>query len=106
MIEDDAYGFMEPDAAANYAAVASGADILCAWVEQELCAADADGVRGVSGAFVVEMENVIRNTTTGTSLVHNAAAMRLIEDGTLEQGDRREGGGGGSAKCVGTGDFG
>ena len=35
--------------------------------------------------FVGAMENVLKNTTTGTALAHNMAMMEVIEDGTLER---------------------
>jgi len=38
-----------------------------------------------------EMENVIEEHELRDLLVHNMAAMRLIEDGTLERGSRRSG---------------
>jgi len=35
--------------------------------------------------FVGAMENVLKNTSTGTALAHNLAMMAVIEDGTLER---------------------
>jgi DNA-binding transcriptional MocR family regulator len=85
LIEDDAYGFMEPAAAANYAVLAPERTFYVRGLSKSYAPATRTGFVVCPERFVGEMENVIRNTTTGTSLAHNAAAMRLIEDGTLER---------------------
>jgi DNA-binding transcriptional MocR family regulator len=85
LIEDDAYGFMEPDAAANYAVLAPERTFYVRGLSKSYAPATRTGFVVCPERFVGEMENVIRNTTTGTSLVHNAAAIELIEDGTLER---------------------
>jgi DNA-binding transcriptional MocR family regulator len=85
LIEDDAYGFMEPDAAANYAVLAPERTFYVRGLSKSYAPATRTGFVVCPKRFVGAMENVIRNTTTGTSLVHNAAAIELIEDGTLER---------------------
>jgi DNA-binding transcriptional MocR family regulator len=85
LIEDDAYGFMEPDAAANYAVLAPERTFYVRGLSKSYAPATRTGFVVCPERFVGGMENVIRNTTTGTSLVHNAAAVELIEDGTLER---------------------
>jgi len=85
LIEDDAYGFMEPDAAANYAVLAPERTFYVRGLSKNYAPQTRTGFVVCPERFVGEMENVIRNTTTGTSLVHNAAAINLIEDGTLER---------------------
>jgi DNA-binding transcriptional MocR family regulator len=85
VIEDDAYGFLEPDAAANFAELAPERTFYVRGLSKPYAPATRTGFVVCPDRFVDAMENVIKNTTTGTSLVHNAAAMRLIEDGTLER---------------------
>jgi DNA-binding transcriptional MocR family regulator len=85
LIEDDAYGFMEPAAAANYAMLAPERTFYVRGLSKNYAPATRTGFVVCPERFVGGMENVIRNTTTGTSLVHNAAAIQLIEDGTLER---------------------
>jgi DNA-binding transcriptional MocR family regulator len=85
VIEDDAYGFMEPEAAANYAVLAPERTFYVRGLSKNYAPQTRTGFVVCPERFVGEMENVIRNTTTGTSLVHNAAAIELIEDGTLER---------------------
>jgi DNA-binding transcriptional MocR family regulator len=85
VIEDDAYGFMEPEAAANYSVLAPERTFYVRGLSKNYAPQTRTGFVVCPERFSGEMENVIRNTTTGTSLVHNAAAMELIEDGTLER---------------------
>jgi DNA-binding transcriptional MocR family regulator len=85
ILEDDAYGFMEPDAAANYASLAPERTFYVRGLSKNYAPQTRTGFVVCPKRFVGEMENVIKNTTTGSSLVHNAASMALIEDGTLER---------------------
>jgi DNA-binding transcriptional MocR family regulator len=85
IIEDDAYGFMEPDAPVNYAVLAPERTFYVRGLSKNYAPQTRTGFVVCPERFVGEMENVIRNTTTGTSRVHNAAAIELIEDGTLER---------------------
>jgi DNA-binding transcriptional MocR family regulator len=85
IIEDDAYGFMEPDAPANYAVLAPERTFYVRGLSKNYAPQTRTGFVVCPERFVGGMENVIKNTTTGTSLVHNAAAIELIEDGTLER---------------------
>jgi DNA-binding transcriptional MocR family regulator len=85
IVEDDAYGFMEPKAAANYAVLAPERTFYVRGLSKNYAPQTRTGFVVCPERFSGEMENVIRNTTTGTSLVHNAAAISLIEDGTLER---------------------
>jgi DNA-binding transcriptional MocR family regulator len=85
IVEDDAYGFMEPDAAANYAVLAPERTFYVRGLSKNYAPQTRTGFVVCPERFAGEMENVIKNTTTGTSLVHNAAAVALIEDGTLER---------------------
>ena len=85
IVEDDAYGFMEAEAPANYAVLAPERTFYVRGLSKNYAPQTRTGFVVCPERFAGEMENVIKNTTTGTSLVHNAAAMALIEDGTLER---------------------
>jgi len=85
IIEDDAYGFMAPDAAPSYAVLAPERTFYVRGLSKNYAPATRTGFMIVPQRFVSVMEHVIKNTTTGTSLVHNAAALALIEDGTLDR---------------------
>jgi len=85
IIEDDAYGFMEPDAAPNYAVLAPERTFYVRGLSKNYAPATRTGFIIVPQRLTGVMEHVLKNTTTGTSLVHNAAALALIEDGALDR---------------------
>jgi DNA-binding transcriptional MocR family regulator len=81
ILEDDAYAFMEPDAAAPYLELAPERTFFVRGLSKGYAPQTRTGFLIVPQTFVDGMDPLIRNTSTGTSLVHNAAAMELIEDG-------------------------
>jgi DNA-binding transcriptional MocR family regulator len=85
IIEDDAYGFMESGAPPNYAVLAPERTFYVRGLSKNYAPATRTGFMVVPDRYVDGMESVIKNTTTGTALVHNAAALALIEDGTLDR---------------------
>jgi len=85
ILEDDAYGFLEPGAAANYAVLAPERTFYVRGMSKSYAPATRTGFMVVPERFVGAMENVLKNTTTGTALAHNLAMMAVIEDGTLER---------------------
>ena len=85
IIEDDAYGFMEPDAPPSYAVLAPERTFYVRGLSKNYAPATRTGFLIAPEKYVGVMENVIKNTTTGTALVHNVAALALIEDGTLDR---------------------
>ena len=85
IIEDDAYGFMEPEAPPNYAVLSPERTFYVRGLSKNYAPATRTGFMVVPDRYVGVMEDVIKNTTTGTSLVHNTAALALIEDGTLDR---------------------
>ncbi len=85
IIEDDAYGFMAPDASPSYAVLAPERTFYVRGLSKNYAPATRTGFMVVPQRFTGVMENVIKNTTTGTSLAHNIAALALIEDGTLDR---------------------
>ncbi len=85
LIEDDAYGFMEPEAAPNYAVLAPVRTFYVRGLSKNYAPATRTGFMVVPEQYAGVMENVMRNTATGTALVHNMASLALIEDGTLDR---------------------
>ena len=85
ILEDDAYGFLEPGAAANYAVLAPERTFYVRGMSKSYAPATRTGFMVVPERFVGAMENVLKNTSTGTALAHNLAMMAVIEDGTLER---------------------
>jgi DNA-binding transcriptional MocR family regulator len=85
IIEDDAYGFMEPGAPPNYAVLAPERTFYVRGLSKNYAPATRTGFMVVPNQYTREMENAIKNTTTGTTLVHNTAALALIEDGTVDR---------------------
>jgi DNA-binding transcriptional MocR family regulator len=83
IIEDDAYGFMEPDAAPNYAVLAPERTFYIRGLSKSYAPQTRTGFLVAPESYRGVMESVIKNTSTGTSLVHNVASMALIEDGAL-----------------------
>ena len=85
IIEDDAYGFLEPDAPPSYAALAPERTFYVRGMSKSYAPATRTGFMIVPERFVGVMENPIKNTTTGSSLIHTSAMLAVMEDGTLER---------------------
>jgi DNA-binding transcriptional MocR family regulator len=85
LVEDDAYGFMAPDAPPNYAVLAPERALYVRGLSKNYAPAMRTGFMVVPERFSGVMENVIKNTTTGTALVYNMASLAVIEDGTLDR---------------------
>jgi DNA-binding transcriptional MocR family regulator len=83
ILEDDAYGFMEPTAPPNYAVLAPERTFYVRGLSKLYAPATRTGFLVVPERFTGVIESVIKSTTTGTALVYNMAALALIEDGTL-----------------------
>ena len=85
IVEDDAYGFMEPEAAPNYAVLAPERTFYVRGLSKNYAPVTRTGFVVAPERFAGAMETVIKCSTTGTSLPHNVASMELIEDGTLDR---------------------
>jgi len=85
IIEDDAYAFMAPDAPASLAELAPERTFYVRGLSKSYAPQTRTGLLVVPPKFVNAMEPIIRNTSTGTSLVQNAATLALIEDGTWQR---------------------
>ena len=84
MIEDDAYGYMAPHAPPSYAKLAPERVFYVRGMSKSYAPAAGTGFLVVPESVVGLMENVLKHTTTGSSLLHNTATLDLIEDGTLD----------------------
>jgi DNA-binding transcriptional MocR family regulator len=84
IIEDDAYGYMEPTAPPNYAALAPERTFYVRGLSKSYAPATRTGFLVAPEAYTAAIEVAIKNSTTGTSLPHNMAALSLIADGSLD----------------------
>ncbi|QMV17593.1 aminotransferase class I/II-fold pyridoxal phosphate-dependent enzyme [Granulicella sp. 5B5] len=84
IIEDDAYGYMAPDAPASYAVLAPERAFYVRGLAKSYAPATRTGFLVAPPQFTSAIEMAISNTATGTSLPHNAAALSLIADGSLD----------------------
>jgi len=85
IIEDDAYGYMEPDPPPSYAMLAPERTFFVRGLSKSYAPATLTGLLVAPERFTAGVETAVKNTTTGTSLVHNAAALSLLADGTLDE---------------------
>ncbi len=85
IIEDDAYGYMALAAAPNYAMLAPERAFYVRGLAKSYAPATRTGFLVAPSRFSSDVDSAIKNSTTGTSLPHNAAALSLIADGSLDQ---------------------
>ncbi|WP_160114996.1 aminotransferase-like domain-containing protein [Bryocella elongata] len=85
LIEDDAYGYMVPDAAPSFRILAPERTFYFRGLAKSISPQTRTGFLVVPERFSSAVEPVLKNTTTGTSLAHNLAAMLLIEDGAWQR---------------------
>ena len=85
ILEDDAYGFMEPTAPPNYSILAPERTFYVRGLSKSYAPATRTGFMIVPAGKASAMESIIKNTSTGTALVYNMAALALIENGTLDR---------------------
>jgi DNA-binding transcriptional MocR family regulator len=85
IVEDDAYGYMEADAPPNYAELAPERTFYVRGLSKSYAPATRTGFLVAPERFATAIEGALKNTTTGTSLVHNVAALSLIADGTVDR---------------------
>ena len=85
IIEDDAYGYMEPAAPPTLAKLAPERTFYVRGLSKSYAPGARTGFLVVPERFLPGMLSVILNSVTGSSLVHNRAAVSLIKDGTLDR---------------------
>jgi DNA-binding transcriptional MocR family regulator len=84
LVEDDAYGYMEADAPPSYAVLAPERTFYVRGLSKSYAPATRTGFLVAPERFGAAVEGALKSTTTGTSLVHNVAALSLIADGTVD----------------------
>ncbi len=85
ILEDDAYGFMEPTAPPNYSILAPERTFYVRGLSKNYAPATRTGFLIVPDRFTGVIEGVLKSTTTGTALAYNIASLALVEDGTLDR---------------------
>ena len=84
IVQDDAYGYMEPDAPPSYAELAPERTFYTRGLSKSYAPATQTGFLIAPERFTAAIENAVKNSTTGTSLVNNIAALSLVADGTVD----------------------
>jgi DNA-binding transcriptional MocR family regulator len=85
IIEDDAYGYMEPNAPPPLAKLAPERTFYVRGLSKSYASATRTGFLVAPEKFVAGMWVAIKNAATGSSLVHARAAVSLIADGTIDR---------------------
>jgi DNA-binding transcriptional MocR family regulator len=85
LIEDDAYGYMQPDPPPTYLALAPERTFYVRGLSKSFAPAIFTGFLVAPARFTSAIETALKNSSTGTSLPHNEAALSLIADGTLDR---------------------
>jgi DNA-binding transcriptional MocR family regulator len=85
ILEDDAYGYMEPDAAVGYRVLAPERTFYVRGLSKIYCPATRTGFLVAPERYKAAIDLAMMNTASGTSLIHNAAAVSLIADGSMQE---------------------
>jgi DNA-binding transcriptional MocR family regulator len=84
VLQDDAYGYMAPDAPPSFAALAPERTFYTRGLSKSYAPATQTGFLVAPPRFTAAIENAIKNSTTGTSLLNNIAALSLLADGSVD----------------------
>ena len=85
ILEDDTYGFMEPDAPARMVDLAPERTFFIGSLSKSYAPATRTGFLVAPERFDAAILAAIKNTATGSSLVHHQAACGLIADGSVDR---------------------
>ena len=85
VLEDDAYGYMDPSAPASYRELAPERTFYVRGLSKSYAPATRTGFMVAPERYRAAIAQALMNTASGTSLIHNVAAVSLIADGSLEQ---------------------
>jgi DNA-binding transcriptional MocR family regulator len=85
IVEDDAYGFMEEDAPAAYRELAPERTFYVRGLSKTYAPATRTGLLVAPERWNGRVDTVIKNSSTGTSVVHNAACVAMMEDGVIDR---------------------
>jgi DNA-binding transcriptional MocR family regulator len=84
IVQDDAYGYMETDAPPHYAVLAPERTFYTRGLSKSYAPAMQTGFLIAPERFVAAIDGALKNSTTGTSLVNNIAALSMVADGTVD----------------------
>lgn len=84
ILQDDAYGYMEPNAPPHYATLAPERTFYTRGLSKSYAPATQTGFLLAPERFAPAIDGALKNSTTGTSLVNNIAALSLVTDGTID----------------------
>ena len=85
LIEDDTYGFMEPDAPARLYDLAPERTFYVGSLSKSYVPASRTGFLAAPESYDAGVWAAIKNTATGSSLVHHVAACSLLADGSVDR---------------------
>jgi DNA-binding transcriptional MocR family regulator len=85
IVEDDTYGFMEPDAPARLWDLAPERTFYVGSLSKSYAPASRMGFLVAPERFDAGIWAAIKNTATGSSLPHHVAACSLLEDGSVDR---------------------
>ncbi len=85
MVEDDTYGFMEPEPPARLYDLAPERTFYVGSLSKSYAPASRTGFLAAPERFDAGIGAAIKNTATGSSLVHHMAACSLIADGSVDR---------------------
>lgn len=84
IIEDDAYGYMEESAPANYAVLAPERTFYVRGLSKSLAPGARTGFLVAPESAAAGLVTSLKCTATGTDVPQNRAALAMCEDGSLE----------------------
>ena len=85
IVEDDTYGFMEPEAPARLVDLAPERTFYVGSLSKSYAPASRTGFLVAPERFDAGIWAAIKNTATGSSLPHHAASCSLIADGSVDR---------------------
>ena len=85
IVEDDTYGFMEPEAPARLYDLAPERTFYVGSLSKSYAPASRTGFLVAPERFDAGILAAIKNTATGSSLVHHTAACSLLADGSVDR---------------------
>jgi DNA-binding transcriptional MocR family regulator len=85
IIEDDAYGYLEENAPASYAELAPERTYYVRGLAKSLAPGARTGFLIAPENAAASIETALRCTATGTDVLQNMAALKMCEDGALDE---------------------
>ena len=85
LVEDDTYGFMEPDAPARLVELAPERTFYVGSLSKSYVPASRMGFLVAPEGYEAGVAAAVKNTATGSSLPHHVAACSLLADGSVDR---------------------